>query len=186
MKDSTTTTTGGALPPKQALGAPEGVDDDAAAEEPTRRRMTYRQAARDLVGFMSLVTIDRESIDAVAVFRLLPGDIKLPVKSFGILTGTMGKAELEAAACLIVRCHHVNSFTEWQPLQMPMLADLIRDDLVTREWGRNPFWQPRPYALQDAGFVEGWIVGDPTSSGMVTSKFAEMIEDTVWDLRGRS
>lgn len=102
------------------------------------------------------------------------------------LVNTLGRAELEFAAALIILWHQVQkheSFTEFSRLDVVSLfgsketafTDAHEFVLV---WGRNPFWRPDPMGLQTQGFVEGWTGGreDAGSKGRFTSKFFEVVE----------
>ena len=116
---------------------------------------------------------------------MLPSEIVLPENSFGILTGTMGKSEREAAACVVIRYHHAHDLDDWEPVSMMMLADLLKEDQIVQRWAGNPFWRPDFFALQEAGFISGWVEGDPNSYALITPAFLDALKGSIWDRRPR-
>lgn len=84
-----------------------------------------------------------------------PSDVFLV--AFPPLVGTMGKAELEAAAAMLVRACQVNG-NEWSP-RSPMdvgLALKADIDAGVEPWtslNRNPFFRPDFRTLIDSGFA---------------------------------
>ncbi len=100
--------------------------------------------------------------------QIQPNQILLD--SMGVLTDTLGKVEHEAVAALIVRWHHLMGHETWKPVTRAALGELITDDVVAANWGRNPFWRPSPYEFSEAGFITGWGP-DPLAPGTLTEKF---------------
>lgn len=97
-----------------------------------------------------------------------PCDIR--IEPMGVVLNSLGSAETEFVAALIVRWHLVNNHTEWQSVSRLEIASLLETDEVARKWVTNPFWQPRPREFMEAGFIEGWA-SDPTAKGTLTDKF---------------
>jgi hypothetical protein len=96
----------------------------------------------------------------------------------GTLCDTLGKAECEFVAAMIIRWHHTNNHTSWQPLSRRDLVSLLDKDEMTKAWAQNPFWRPSPYDFAQKGFIEGWDK-DPDSKGTLTDKFFEKIAKKV-------
>lgn len=107
-----------------------------------------------------------------------PANIMTP--GHGAYTGTMKKYEIEAAAALVVRLHHVSGWTEWTAFEMPQLATLVRIDPVAMFWSTNIMWRPDVFALQDQGYMVGWVLGDPTSKAVPTDKFFTAFVGSIW------
>lgn len=105
---------------------------------------------------------------------LKPSDIV--IMEGGFLIGIFGKAEVEHAAALIIRWHHVNSPDEWKSVCTREIAYLFLSDPKVIEWGFNPFWQPDPQMFFEYGLIDGWRHMDPLSKGTLTEKFHEGLE----------
>lgn len=111
------------------------------------------------------------------------------------LINTLGKSELEFAAALVIRYHHVHGLTEWTPVSRADIATLFDEpaDPIAAGWARNPFWRPDPHAFVSAGFIEGWL-GGADSKGTLTARFFEHVEREharrraagLWAIGGRS
>jgi hypothetical protein len=98
------------------------------------------------------------------------------IHPIGCLTNTMGKAELEFAAALIVRWHVVNGHADWVPFTRRQISELLdpeKPDPVAGEWASNPFWCPDPYGLVQNGYVTGWKT--PDAPGAVSEKFLSAV-----------
>lgn len=85
---------------------------------------------------------------------LLPPS-SLDVLTFPALLGTMGRAEAEQMAALIVRALAVNGDT-WRPIGIAEVLAVIEADIAAGHgpWARlnrNPFYNPSPSALLEAG-----------------------------------
>lgn len=52
----------------------------------------------------------------------------------GLMTGTLGRAEREAAAALVIRLHHFWEHEDWQTFVLPDMAALLGKDEVTQKW----------------------------------------------------
>ncbi len=99
------------------------------------------------------------------------------------LVATLGRAELEFTAALIIRWHHVNGHEDWVPFSRADIATLFGTgngegaDTIVLVWGRNPFWNPSPADFDRGGYVEGWGQGrhDADSKGTLTPKFFEAV-----------
>jgi hypothetical protein len=91
----------------------------------------------------------------------------------GIIAATLGKAECEMVAALVVHWHHVNGHTEWTPVSRRDLADLLQSSQLVATWARNPFWRPNPADFERRGFVVGWGSGaeQADDKGTLTDKF---------------
>lgn len=74
----------------------------------------------------------------------------------GILTATLGHAELEQAAACIVYYHHAKALADWTPIRAGDFLDFMGSDEQMRKWGRNPFWRPNFFGLADGGWIDGW------------------------------
>lgn len=107
---------------------------------------------------------------------VLPTDIRL--NGLGLLTDTLGQAELEAAAALIVRWHHVHELKDWQPVSRQDVLELFESDDVAQAWATNPFWRPAPFEFMNAGFIVGWSDSDAgvAAKGTLTQKFLDALQ----------
>lgn len=101
-------------------------------------------------------------------FSLSPSDLR--IDPMGTVMGSLGKAELEFVAALVIRWHQVNNHTEWQPMSRQDIASLFENDEAVQEWAKNPFWKPTPYEFAAQGFITGWNEG-PEVKGTLTDKF---------------
>lgn len=101
-----------------------------------------------------------------------PADVIM--NDVGILTDALGKAELEAAAALVVRYHIAHGLEDWTPLTRRQIGEWLTTDDVVRKWAENPFWRPDPDALVEKGFVDGWTTVD--EPGMFTPLALARIE----------
>lgn len=101
------------------------------------------------------------------------------------LVDRFGRSEIENAAAMVVRWHHVNSPDAWVGVSRSQMAHFtLRDDLV-REWFKNPFFGIRPDQLEERGFFLGWA-GDVESPGMFTQRGIEcLMQPRAWH-RGAS
>jgi hypothetical protein len=104
----------------------------------------------------------------MTAFTLKPGDLR--IEPMGIISASLGHAETEFVAALIIRWHHVNKHEEWQPFSRADIATLFDTDPVTQQWARNPFWKPDSREFMEMGFIEGWTQ-DPSVKGTLTDKF---------------
>jgi hypothetical protein len=60
----------------------------------------------------------------------------------GQLIGTLHKAELEWAAVLVIRYHHMHKLEEWTPVSRSDVATLFSSDTEgAMRWAANPFWR---------------------------------------------
>lgn len=92
------------------------------------------------------------------------------------LINTLGRAELEFVAALIVRYHHVHGLAEWSPVSRVDIATLFEQpDPIVAAWGRNPFWNPDPAGFINAGLIEGWGAA-AEAKGTLTPKFFAALE----------
>jgi hypothetical protein len=105
------------------------------------------------------------------VSTVKPQDVMVP--EIGIMTATLGKAEAEMVAALLVRYHHAKGLTEWTPITRRELADFLAADDMAKGWAKDPFWRPAPWLLVERGFIVGWSNAD--DPGTVTPKFLEAI-----------
>lgn len=92
----------------------------------------------------------------------------------GMLIGTMEHGEVEFAAALVIRWHHLNSPTEWKPISRAALGEMLKTDEESKKWAQNPFWRPSPYEFQEKGFITGWGE-EPTAMGTLTQKFHDAL-----------
>lgn len=53
---------------------------------------------------------------------------EIHIPQTGIMTATIGHAEEEMAAAMIIRLHQVRGDTDWKPVRMPEFADLLEQD----------------------------------------------------------
>lgn len=84
------------------------------------------------------------------------------------LCGTMGHAEREFAASLIVRACQARG-DAWQPIDLKTLGEVLGDDLAAKvePWAslnRNPFFRPDFRELADGTF--GRWTGEPGESAI--------------------
>jgi hypothetical protein len=92
------------------------------------------------------------------------------------LINTLGRAEHEFVAALIVRWHHVHELAEWTPVSRDDIVTLFEPPApIVAAWGGNQFWRPDPHAFEEAGFIVGWR-GTAASKGTLTPLFFEKIE----------
>ncbi len=82
------------------------------------------------------------------------------------LTGTMGRAEAEAMATLLVRTCQVQG-NAWQNVEPRAIGEVIQADLAAEReplhsLNRNPFFRPDPHELVRRGFAE-WAGGEGKS-----------------------
>ena len=99
--------------------------------------------------------------------------LDIEVSEILILTGTLGKVELEAMAALIVFWHQVNSYSEWTPVTGEELALFANSNKIVQHMSKNPFWRPDPKGLVDGGWVTGWQT--PNDPIVVTDKLKERL-----------
>jgi hypothetical protein len=100
------------------------------------------------------------------------------------LVGTLHKAELEFAAVLVIRYHHVHKLEAWTPISRRDVATLFESDTEgAMKWGKNPFWRPDPYGFFEQGYITGWGEG-PDVKGLLTQKFFDAVEVVQAELRG--
>jgi hypothetical protein len=97
-----------------------------------------------------------------------PSDLR--IDPMGTITNSLGKAELEFVAALIIRWHQVNDHTEWQPVSRADIISLLTSDEAVQEWANNPFWKPDPHAFSRLGYITRWHEG-PEAKGLLTEKF---------------
>ncbi len=155
-------------PPKRGRREYETVEKDP---KPTRDPVVWRHDR-------SKVTCQR---CLVALGRLDPGfkpsDV---VMVFPPLTDTMGRAEVEAAAALIVRVCQVRE-DAWQEVEPIAVAEVIKDDLEAKRdlihsMEKSLFIRPDFHDLVKRGFAEWAGVGEGpfpirlTQSGLAAIK----------------
>lgn len=90
-----------------------------------------------------------------------PSDVSLTL-SFPPLCNTMGKAEREQAATMIVRCCQLNGDT-WQACAPTQLGETLTADIAAQAeplhaLSRNPFFRPDFHALVEKGYAR--FLGD--------------------------
>lgn len=91
-----------------------------------------------------------------------------------------GRSEVENAAAMVVRWHHVNSPDAWVAVSRRQIADFIGSDDVCREWFKNPFFGVAPRQLRDRGLFSGWE--DDDAPGMFTELGMRcLVERGLWD-----
>lgn len=95
---------------------------------------------------------------------------KIQIDFGGMLTATLGHAESEFVAALIIRWHHVRGLKTWTPISRLDIAHLLQTDGMVQEWAKNPFWRPVPIDFANRGFIVGWNQ-DPDNKGALTDKF---------------
>lgn len=104
----------------------------------------------------------------MTTFSLKPSD--LTIDPMGIISASLGHAETEFVAAMVIRWHHVHNHEGWQSFSRRDLASLFDTDAVVRQWTTNPFWKPDPYEFMTEGFIDGWSQ-DPDTKGTLTDKF---------------
>ena len=97
----------------------------------------------------------------------------------GMLTGTLGSAELEFAAAVLVHYHHDNDLVEWSPILAADFFKWVKTSIVL-EWIKNPVWRPNFVGLIEGGWIEGWTTDEDKEKrlaavGTVTPKFIEAV-----------
>ena len=91
------------------------------------------------------------------------------------LTATMGKAEIEAAASMLVRvCHALGD--EWQSVTWQQIADVMREDMASKREPfasmlTNPFFRPDIHAA----IARDFMGGDPKGEVAFTMKGLEAL-----------
>ena len=122
------------------------------------------------------------------VLRMKPSDVDLSA-SFPPLVGTMGKAEAEATAAVIVLALAANG-DEWRPIAWPQVRDHFAHllDQGIEPWAKlavNPFWRPELGPLlreqvDATGFRFNYAVEEPAGADkpwycMVSFTFAGLL-----------
>ncbi len=119
--------------------------------------------------------------------KLKPSDIALPAN--GLFTRTLGKAEPEAVAVVIVRYHQEKALEDWTPISIKDFIDFYYADEYCERIRENPIlarcFLHGLAAIQEGGFLAGWIRGEPESLGTVAEKFVDAIAGSHWDLTAR-
>ncbi len=105
---------------------------------------------------------------------LTPNEVNIP--PVGMLIGTLGRSELEAAAALVVKFQQLQGGDEWVSMRFGDFVEAIKADSDVQQWSKNPFWQPDIPGLLD-DWIEGWTLGDLGSMGTVTEKFIEAVSN---------
>jgi len=100
------------------------------------------------------------------------------------LIGTLGRAELEFCAALIIRWHHARGAQDWEAVSREDIAKLFGSDPIAGAWARCPFFRPDPFAFARGGFITEWLDGDASSKGELTPKFFEAVSRE-WERRER-
>ena len=103
----------------------------------------------------------------------------LIIDPMGTFIDTLGSAETEMCAALIVRWHHANNHDTWMPVSRQEIADFLMTDPIVAQWAKNPFWRPDPTRFVREGFVDGWVVAEPGAKGTLTPKFFEKLQKRV-------
>lgn len=85
--------------------------------------------------------------------KMKPSDVRLGIPP---LVGTMGHAEVEYAAALVVRTCQQNS-DRWQPVSLQALVAVIKADVEEKRepnfsFSTNPFFRPNFRALAKSKF----------------------------------
>lgn len=93
----------------------------------------------------------------------------------GMLVDTMGQAEVEFLAVVIIRLPHVHSPSIWKTVTRAELRDFVKVDNQVRDWLCNPFWRLNTWAFCDNGYIKGWGE-DINSPGTLTEKFFDALE----------
>jgi hypothetical protein len=103
-------------------------------------------------------------------FGIKPADIHLDYDPFAQdLINTLGRAELEFAAAMVIRWHHVHSPDVWVSVSRREIAQSITDPVI-EVWAQNPFFRPDWMQLLRLGFIAGWNA-DVDARGHLTEKF---------------
>lgn len=92
----------------------------------------------------------------------------------GLLPDRLGRAELEIAAAIVVRWHHVHSPEAWTTVTRRQIADFLSTDEQVREWLKNPFNRPEPAGLTAKGYIAGWESVD--APGSFTAEGLRLLE----------
>lgn len=116
-----------------------------------------------------------------------PSDVSL-LDSMPPLVDTMGRAEAEAAAALIVRTCQARG-DAWQDVGPRAIGEVIRADLEAKRepfhsLNHNPFFRPDPSSLVKCGCAE-WV-GQPGGAVRFTAKGFEGLRRVVERGRHRS
>lgn len=99
----------------------------------------------------------------------------LPLEPMGTFIDTLGSAETEMCAALIVRWHQAVGHADWVPVSRAELGEFLLTDPVIAAWAKNPFWHPVPFRFAAEGFIDGWST-DPNTKGTLTPKFFEKLQ----------
>lgn len=89
------------------------------------------------------------------------------------LTDTLGNAETEFAAGLVVLWHRAEGHVDWVPVTRSTIIGWLEQQVAAgREeilrLVRNPFWRPDPDRLRHEGWITGWTTAD--DPGLFTEK----------------
>lgn len=102
-----------------------------------------------------------------------PKPHQLHIPSVGIMTATLGKAELELAAGVLIRVHQLAGDTDWRPVTPREIGERIQDNEEMRKWVSCPFCPPDFRGLIDKGFAEFTEPEGKNVPLMVTPAFVE-------------
>lgn len=107
---------------------------------------------------------------------LQPKDVR--IEETGIIVGTLGRVELEAAAAMVVRyyvAHNLRSFDVM--VNGGELLKWANTDEHIQRWDENPFWRPDFVGLIKGGWTEGWELGSPNSLGRLNEKCTDALRN---------
>ena len=104
----------------------------------------------------------------------------ISIEPVGILLGTLGNANLEMAAAVLVLYYHENDLDEWSSILAADFFDWIKTSEKVRGWMKNPVWRPNFVGLMDDGWIEGWTTDEDKEKrmaavGTMTPKFIEAV-----------
>lgn len=97
------------------------------------------------------------------------------LSAVGTTIDTLGKAELEMTAAILVR-YYVEHGDEWSSVSRRELAAWMKDDPIVQRWCRNPFFRPaHPLKLTELGLMTGWQT--PDEPGSPTPEFKQLLTE---------
>ena len=109
-----------------------------------------------------------------------PGEIELPPAGLP-LTGTLGRAELEIAAALVLRYQQAMDPEEWRPMVTGEFFEFLKGDEYCLEV-LGGLVRPNLVGLINDEWITGWNTDDDPAVrkagiGVVTDKFVEAVSN---------
>lgn len=126
-------------------------------------------------------------LEPASSFQMMPngwarmvGPKNVRIEPMGILLGTLGNANLEMGAAVIVLYHHDHDLEEWSSIHAGDFFAWLKTSETVLGWLQNPVWRPNVVGLIDDSWVDGWTLDENKEKrmaavGKVTPKFIEAV-----------